>query len=103
MPEPICTCRGSNLEPCAACQAAGEREFREAMLDEAAARPDRWEECEPGAPDCPHTYRTSIEIDGGDVWAWRCCHGCGRVENQPLRSEPEPPNCYIPGEGWRVI
>ncbi len=42
------------------------------------------------------------DIEGG-VYAERTCGKCGVVERQTLQRGIEPPNCYVPGYGWRVI
>lgn len=60
-------------------------------------------EDESGIAFCPHNWNVSIIIDGGDVMADRICKHCQRHESQILCVEPEPPNCYVPGEGWRTM
>lgn len=66
---------------------------------------DKWieREDESGIAFCPHDWNVSIVIDGGDVAADRICKHCQRHESQILCVEPEAPNCFIPGVGWRVI
>lgn len=68
-------------------------------------REDAWEVLEDADVPCQgHEWgETRIAADGGDVDAYRVCNRCGLSQQQRLQSEPEPPNCYIPGEGWRVV
>jgi hypothetical protein len=78
------------------CPEIDTQEYFASLIEEA-----KWE-AEEDLANCSHEWLLSIDADG-DVSARRTCQKCGRREYQLILSMPEPLNCYIPGEGWRLI
>ena len=73
----------------------------------ARADPEKWTEGpdEQPLPDplCFHEWTYAVDINGGDVDLYRTCSKCQGYLTQNLFTEPEGPNCYVPGYGWMVI
>lgn len=67
---------------------------------------NRWRHSKDYPPEtagCPHVWCSCVDVDGGDVTVHRRCLLCKGYQYQVLFTEPEPPNCYVPGAGWEIV